>query len=75
MKNPDWVKFAQSMGCVGLRCNKPEDLPGAIKAFLEAKGPVILDAVCDDAEHVYPMVPAGKALDEMVLHPAVNNIK
>jgi acetolactate synthase-1/2/3 large subunit len=38
-----------------------------MKEFLETEGPVILDAVVEKNEHVYPMVPAGKALHEMEL--------
>ncbi|KAI8852375.1 thiamine diphosphate-binding protein [Chytridium lagenaria] len=67
MVNPDFVKFAESMGCKGIQVRTMEDLPGAIKEFLETKEPVILDAVVTKHEHVYPMVPAGKALHEMEL--------
>ena len=67
MRNPDFVKFAESMGCVGLRAKTKEELPAKIKEFLECKEPVILDCVVEKDEHVYPMVPAGKALHEMEL--------
>ncbi|KAJ3220161.1 Acetolactate synthase, mitochondrial [Dinochytrium kinnereticum] len=64
MHNPDFVKFAESMNCKGLRVRDVEDLPRVIKEFLETNEPVILDAVVEKNEHVYPMVPAGKALHE-----------
>lgn len=67
MKNPDFVKLAQAMHCHALRVSKEEDVADAVAEFLACKGPVLLDAVVDAAEHVYPMVPAGKGLDEMVL--------
>jgi acetolactate synthase-1/2/3 large subunit len=67
MRNPDFVKFAESMGCVGLRCSSIQDLPQKMKEFLECPDPVILDCVVEKDEHVYPMVPAGKALHEMEL--------
>ena len=67
MQNPDFVKFAESMGCVGMRVSKKEDLARVMKEFLECDQPVILDCVVEKDEHVYPMVPAGKALHEMEL--------
>ncbi|KAJ3299556.1 Acetolactate synthase, mitochondrial [Borealophlyctis nickersoniae] len=67
MHNPDFVKFAESMGCKGLRVRTMEDLPRVMAEFLETNEPVILDAVVEKHEHVYPMVPAGKALHEMEL--------
>ncbi|KAJ3329358.1 Acetolactate synthase, mitochondrial [Blyttiomyces sp. JEL0837] len=67
MHNPDFVKFAESMGCKGLRVRDEKDLPAVIAEFLECDQPVILDAVVEKNEHVLPMVPAGKALHEMEL--------
>ncbi|KAI8896204.1 acetolactate synthase [Globomyces pollinis-pini] len=67
MRNPDFVKFAESMGCVGLRVTTKAELPIMMKKFLDCKEPVILDCVVEKDEHVYPMVPAGKALHEMDL--------
>ncbi|KAI8808766.1 acetolactate synthase [Cladochytrium replicatum] len=67
MRNPDFVKFAESMSCEGLRVQTKEQLPGVIEQFLKAEGPVILEAIVEKNEHVYPMVPAGKGLHEMEL--------
>ena len=67
MRNPDFVKFAESMGCVGIRVKTMEELSAKMKEFLECKEPVIIDCVVEKDEHVYPMVPAGKALHEMEL--------
>lgn len=55
------------MGCKGLRIRTAEELPRVMKQFLETNEPVILDCVVEKNEHVYPMVPAGKALHEMDL--------
>ncbi|KAK9711640.1 Acetolactate synthase, mitochondrial [Basidiobolus ranarum] len=71
MHNPDFVKLAEAMGCRGMRCDNMKDLPGKIKEFLECPDPVVFDARVDKAEHVYPMVPAGKALHEMVLEKSL----
>lgn len=55
------------MGCKGLRVEAQEDLPRVMAEFLACEGPVVLDARVCKEEHVYPMVPAGKGLHEMVL--------
>lgn len=66
MFNPDFALFAQSMGAKGLTLTTIEDVPRVIAEFLAAEGPVLLNAVVEKDEHVYPMVPTGKGLDEMV---------
>jgi acetolactate synthase-1/2/3 large subunit len=54
----------------GMRVERAADLPRVMQEFLAYDdGPVLLEAVVDEDEHVYPMVPGGKALDEMVLAP------
>lgn len=67
MRNPDFVKLAESMGCKGIRCIDEKDLPAKMKEFLETDQPVVFDCRVEKNEHVYPMVPAGKALHEMEL--------
>ena len=67
MHNPDFVKLAEAMYCKGMRVTKAADLPKVIEAFLAHDGPAILDAVVEEHEHVYPMMPAGKTVDDMVL--------
>jgi len=72
MYNPDFAKLAEAMGGKGLTVEKEEDVESVIKEFLEADPtiPTILNAVCEADEHVYPMVPAGHGLHEMVLERA-----
>eukprot|EP00924_Labyrinthula_sp_SR-Ha-C_P000379 maker-scaffold_25-snap-gene-5.56-mRNA-1 protein AED:0.02 eAED:0.02 QI:97/1/1/1/1/1/3/187/628 len=68
MHNPDFAVLAESMGAKGLSLSKETDIEAVMKEFIEYNdGPVVLDAICEKDEHVYPMVPAGKALNEMVL--------
>ena len=71
MHNPDFVKLAESMGVKALRCESLADLPAKMKEFVEYDNtkPIILEARVIKSEHVYPMVPAGRALEEQVLHP------
>ena len=68
MHNPDFVKLAESMGAKALRCTKLADLPAMMKEFLEYDGtrPIVMECVVS-SEHVYPMVPAGKALHEQIV--------
>uniref|UniRef100_A0A7S0H0M9 Acetolactate synthase n=1 Tax=Amorphochlora amoebiformis TaxID=1561963 RepID=A0A7S0H0M9_9EUKA len=70
MTNPDFVKMAESFHCKGIRCRTQEELPELMKEFLAHDGPVVFEVLVDKREHVYPMVPAGKSLDEMVLGPS-----
>ncbi|MHB1156797.1 MAG: biosynthetic-type acetolactate synthase large subunit [Phycisphaerales bacterium] len=69
MHNPDFVMLAEAMHCKGFRVTKAADLPKVMEAFLAHDGPAIMDAVVEKHEHVYPMMPAGKSVDEMVLGP------
>ncbi|MFP4560160.1 MAG: biosynthetic-type acetolactate synthase large subunit [Thiohalorhabdus sp.] len=64
---PDFVALAESYGHVGLRTDKPGDVEGMLREALTTDRLVFLDFVVDPAENVYPMVPAGAGLDEMVL--------
>ena len=67
MKNPDFVKFAESMNCIGIRCDSEETLAESMKEFLAAESPVVGEFIVEKDEHCYPMVGAGKALDEMII--------
>jgi acetolactate synthase-1/2/3 large subunit len=65
---PDFVKLAESYGHVGMRIDKPADVEGALKeAFARKKDLVFMDFITDQTENVYPMVPGGKGLSEMIL--------
>ncbi len=65
---PDFVKLAEAYGHVGMRIEKPEDVEGALKeAFALKDRLVFMDFVTDQAENVFPMVPGGKGLSEMIL--------
>ncbi|MBX9965746.1 MAG: acetolactate synthase 3 catalytic subunit [Burkholderiales bacterium] len=65
---PDFVKLAESYGHVGMRIEKPEDIEPALKeAFARKDQLVFMDFVTDQTENVFPMVPGGKGLSEMIL--------
>ena len=64
---PDFVKLAEAYGAVGLRAVKPEDVESVLKEGLSIPQPVIMDFAVEREESVYPMVPAGAPITEMLL--------
>jgi acetolactate synthase-1/2/3 large subunit len=65
---PDFVKLAESYGHVGMRMDRPEDVEPALKeAFSRKNDLVFMDFITDQTENVFPMVPGGKGLSEMIL--------
>jgi acetolactate synthase-1/2/3 large subunit len=67
---PDYVKWAEAMGCVGIRAESPEEVSPAIdKANSIDDRPVVIDFRTDAFEKVFPMVPAGSSNDAVVVHP------
>jgi acetolactate synthase-1/2/3 large subunit len=68
---PDYVKWAEAMGCIGMRCETPEDVVPTIEKANEIDDrPVVIDFRTDYREKVYPMVPAGASNDDIILDPA-----
>jgi acetolactate synthase I/II/III large subunit len=67
MPAPDFVKLAEAYGAVGLRATKPEEVVPVIRQALDTPRPVIMDFRVEPEECVMPMVPAGKAMHEMLL--------
>jgi len=66
---PDFVKLANAYGAEGFRVTKKEDVLPTLKKALEVKDkPVVIDFVVEEEENVFPMVPTGSALDEVVTH-------
>jgi len=64
---PDFVKLAEAYHAVGIRCDKPGDLDDAIREMINVPKPVIFDCVVDPAENCFPMIPSGRAHNEMLL--------
>ncbi|MGH9104196.1 MAG: thiamine pyrophosphate-dependent enzyme, partial [Acidimicrobiales bacterium] len=68
---PDYVRWAEAMGCVGLRVEHPDEVDRTIEKANEIDDrPVVVDFRTDAAEMVYPMVPAGASNDDIVVGPA-----
>ena len=64
---PDFVKLAEAYGALGLRAHKPDEVEAVIREGFASPKPVIMDFVVNPEECVYPMVPAGAAMTEMLL--------
>ena len=64
---PDYVKLAEAYGAVGLRATKPDEVESVLSEGLSIPQPVIMDFQVDKEESVYPMVPAGAPITEMLL--------
>lgn len=64
---PDFVKLAEAFGCVGIRAQTPDALNDAIMEMVNVDKPVIFDCVVEKHENCFPMIPSGKAHNEMLL--------
>ncbi len=65
LKNPDYAAVARAMGAAGITVDKKEDVPKVIEQMLAEKRPCVVDFHVEAEENVWPMVPAGKSLNEM----------
>ena len=64
---PDFVKMAEAFGCVGLRAEHPDELDDKIREMIEVRRPVLFDCRVTKEENCFPMIPSGKAHNEMIL--------
>ena len=64
---PDFVKLAEAYGAKGIRCSDPDQLDAAIMEMIESPLPVVFDCLVDKKENCFPMIPSGKAHNEMIL--------
>ncbi|MCO5069805.1 MAG: acetolactate synthase 3 large subunit [Rhizobiaceae bacterium] len=64
---PDFVLMAQAFGAHGIRCEKPGDLDDAIQEMIDVKKPVLFDCRVANLANCFPMIPSGKAHNEMLL--------
>jgi acetolactate synthase-1/2/3 large subunit len=68
---PDFVKWAEAMGCVGIRVDSVEEIDGAIELANSINDrSVVIDFRVEEFEKVFPMVPAGQSNDDVLLHPS-----
>ncbi len=69
MRSPDFVKIADAHGLCGMRVTSRSEVEGAIRKAEETEGTVVIDFRVESEDSVYPMVPAGAALNEMIRRP------
>ncbi len=67
---PDFVKLAEAFGAKGIQCKDPKDLDDALMEMIRHPGPVIFDCLVEKHENCFPMIPSGKAHNEMLLGDA-----
>ncbi|MFT5633759.1 MAG: acetolactate synthase-1/2/3 large subunit [Rubritalea sp.] len=68
--NPDFVKLAAAYGIKGINIKRPADVSRMVKQALEYnEGPVLIHAECTKMDNVFPMIPAGAALEDMLTEP------
>ena len=64
--SPDFVKLAEAFGIRGLRCESQESLEEVIREAMEHAGPVVVDFRVRAEENVYPMIPSGQSIEELI---------
>ncbi len=64
---PDFVKMAEACGVLGIRTDKTSQVDSLIKQGLKHNGPVLMEFFVKETENVYPMVPGGKSIDEIII--------
>jgi acetolactate synthase I/II/III large subunit len=69
MMNPDFIKIAEAYSIPALKVEHRDDLNSAIKTMLDAEGPFFLEAVVGKEDNVFPMVPAGGCVSDVLLEP------
>ena len=70
---PDFVKLAEAYGCVGIRAQKPGELDDAIAEMIKVKKPVLFDCRVAALANCFPMIPSGKAHNEMLMGEEVSD--
>ena len=72
--NPDFVKLAEAYGITGIRVTEKDQVVDAVQQAMETAGPVIVDFMVKEDEIVYPFIPSGQSVKEMLEEPAPEEI-
>ena len=67
--NPDFVKLAEAYGILGLRVTEKDQVVPALEEAMAEPGPVVIDFRVEQEENVYPMIPAGESINELIEEP------
>ena len=68
-RNPDFVKLAEAYGIKGIRVRTQDELEAAIKEANTHDGPVVVDFVIEKVDDLYPMIPVGQSVQELIEDP------
>ena len=72
--NPDFVKIAEAYGIRGIRVTKKEEVADAVRQAMETAGPVIVDFIVKEDEGLFPFIPSGQSVKEMLEEPTPKEI-
>ena len=72
--NPDFMKIAEAYGIAGIKVTDKAQVAGAIQKAMDTPGPVIVDFIVKQDEHVFPMIPAGESVNEMLEEPVTEQV-
>ena len=72
--NPDFVQLAEAYGIKGIRVTDKTQVRSAIKEAMEHEGPVVIDFIVEQEENVYPMIPSGMTVYDMMEEPAQEKV-
>jgi len=70
IRPPDFAKVAEGFGAKGITITKPEEVKPTLERILNDKECWVVDCICDEEEKVFPIIPPGKAIDEMIMDMA-----
>ena len=73
--NPDFVKLADAFGMLGIRVTEKSQVRSAIEQAMEYDGPALIDFVVEEEENVFPMIPSGQTIHEMIEEPVAKEVK
>lgn len=73
--NPDFVKLADAFGMLGIRVTEKAQVRSAIEQAMEYDGPALIDFVVEEEENVFPMIPAGQTIHDMIEEPVTKEVK
>jgi acetolactate synthase-1/2/3 large subunit len=74
LRNPDFVKLTEAYGLTGIRVTERAEVEGAVRKAQETQGTVVIDFSVEQEDSVYPMVPAGAALHNMIRRPVPSTL-
>ena len=72
--NPDFVKLAEAFGMLGLRVTDKLQVRTAIEQAMSYDGPAVVDFVVEQEDNVYPMIPAGTTIEQLMEEPTLQRV-